>query len=175
MKKELFRLEQDNIDLIKQQMGMNKSLELSEMVQNVRQQLEEEITDIHREKKEVTEQLHYITILKDQLSTEKNNCQIHISRCARADDEIQKLRSSMEFLLSNVTLDGLFDPLCMSETENETRKLDVYLEFRGSYKTQPRRRTSPNRSTMKYSNRLTSTPAMRRIQSPIALRKKMLK
>ena len=98
--------------------------------------------------------------------------QQYISRSARTGDEIREIRSVLDSSLSNVTRDQSLDPLIL---ETETRKLDDSLDFRGSYRTQPRRKTSPGRSPFKYSDRLTSTPAMRRTQSPIALRKKLLK
>ena len=98
--------------------------------------------------------------------------QQYISRSARTGDEIRDIRSMLDSSLSNVTRDQSLDPLLL---ETETRKLDDSLEFRGSYRTpQTRRRTSPNRSQLRYSDRLTSTPAMRRTQSPVALRKKLL-
>ncbi|XP_076086637.1 uncharacterized protein LOC143057256 isoform X1 [Mytilus galloprovincialis] len=192
----LARLDEDNCDLNKQVQQLQA--QLAEAEQQHAQRLID-VTTRHRAETEMeTERLRTaqmqaermletrersnrtkikgleetVATLKDQLSTEMKKRQLYISRSARTGDEIRDIRSILDSSLSNVTRDQSLDPLIM---ETETRKLDESLEFRGSYRSQPRRRTSPNRTPMKYSDRLTSTPAMRRTQSPIALRKKLLK
>lgn len=58
MREELVRVEQEKMDLDTEKMGLNQTLELSEMT---RQQLEDEIQVLVRDKADVTEQLNNVS------------------------------------------------------------------------------------------------------------------
>lgn len=96
--------------------------------------------------------------MKDQLGRELQKKQQYIRRTAAKNEETKDLRNQLGESLVRVSRDTAYEPAVLDE---ETRRLDESLEYRGGYSSRsPTRRTKSSSPTaVNVSKYSTSTPS----------------